>query len=168
MLIFLCCMALAVAWMFPETPVGRLLRRLSIKAPARALARLTPATAIFAFMVILAIAAVVQFAKTDGLIMIAQAIPDGIAWFVTFDVATYIDVIALVWLVAATVRIRAVYQALRSGIRRWVLRNVGALRDRTVHGAGRRLPRGRRTTSPPKKEDEDWRAPAFPGDLMAA
>jgi len=172
MLIFSFCAILAVAWLLPETSLGRLLRRLLVEAPGRALGRLTPARAVFGLLVIVALAAFVQFAKTDGLMMVAQAIPEGVAWFAAFDVATYIDVIALVWLVAATVRLRVAWRALRSAgarIGQWVLEAVSALTGRYRHGAGRREVRSRRSATPPPQNDQDdWRGPGFAGLRMAA
>jgi hypothetical protein len=163
MLTTLFCAALALALLFPETTAGKLVRRLMIDLPARKLAQLTPARAAFGLLVVVAIATTITIAKIDGLILSAQAIPEGLVWFAAFDVATYIDVIGLILLVAATVRFRAAYQAVCSAAsraRQWAARCVGAVRERLQYGARDRSHRNRRKGSPPK-DDGDWRGFVF-------
>jgi len=157
-------MALATALLLPDTSVGKLFRRLLIEWPARKLSQLTPARVAFALLVATATIGLITFAKIDGLILTAQAIPDGLAWFAAFDVATYIDVIGLVLLVAATVRFRAAYRAARSvatRVRQWFSRCVGALRERYQFGARSRPHRIRRKDAPPTGDDGSWPALAF-------
>lgn len=171
-LILLFCLALAIGWLFPKTSLGKLLHGVLIAAPARALSRLTPATAIFGVLAIIGITAFIQFARTDGLMILAQGIPEGIAWFVTFDVATYVDVIALVWLVAATVRLRMVWRALRASgakLRQGLLRaaSAGAAHGRPV--AASRQQRNHRTATPfSSNDDEDGRGWGFVSLQIAA
>jgi hypothetical protein len=163
-LITLFCVALATALLPPQTSVGKLLRRLLIEWPARALSKLTPARIVFALLVPTATIGLITFAKIDGLTVGAQAIPEGLTWFAAFDVATYIDVIGLVLLVAATVRFRAAHRAACSAaarVRQWVSRCVGALRERSQSGARSRSHRIRRQDPPPTGEDGGWPAPAF-------
>ena len=157
------CAALGVAVLFPETPVGKLLRRLLIELPARKLDRITPTHLAAAFVTVVVIAGVIAYAKTEGMFVVAQGLPEGFVWFTMFDVATYIDMIALVALVAATVRFRAAYDALRSSAgraRQWALRSIEAFRARQTHGARARSLRRRPKKSPPAKEDGGyWPAP---------
>ena len=165
MLIFLFCAAAAMAWLFPETPTGRSLRRLLVDLPARKLAQVTPGKVIFALLVVLAIAAAIGLARTDGIFLVAQGLPDGIAWFATFDVATYLDVIALAWLLAAMVRLRAAYEGLRAladQAKRLAQRWVTVLRVRGRPGARTRSRRaGGKPPRPPRDEEPGWPALAF-------
>ena len=165
MLIFLFCAAAAMAWLFPETPAGRSLRRLLIDLPARKLAQVTPGMVIFALLMVIATAVAIALARSDGIFLVAQGLPEGIAWFATFDVATYLDVIALAWLLAAMVRLRAAYDAFRvlaarakRLARRWVtvLRVRGRARART-----RSRHMGGKPPRPPSDEEPGWPVLAF-------
>jgi hypothetical protein len=158
------CATLAIALLFPETTAGKLLRRLLIELPARKLDQLTPARIAFGLLIAAAIALAIVVAKIEGLILSAQAIPEGLVWFAAFDVATYIDVIGLVLLVAATVRFRTAYQAIRSAAaraRQWAAHCVGAIRERLQYGARDRSHRTRRKGSPPPKDEGHWRGLVF-------
>ena len=159
MLTLLFCMAAAIILVWPDTTCGRTLRRLMIELPARTL---TPGAVLFALLVMLAIAVVIGLARGDGVFLVAQGVPEGIAWFATFEVATYLDVIALAWLLAATVRLRAAYDALKAAAaraRRLAVERAGALRLRSRMGARDRSRRGARRTPPPSRDDE----PAWSG-----
>ena len=82
------CAALGVAVLFRETPVGKLLRRLLIELPARKLDRITPTHLAAAFVTVVVIAGVIAYAKTEGMFVVAQGLPEGFVWFTMFDVAT--------------------------------------------------------------------------------
>jgi hypothetical protein len=81
---------------------------------------------------------------------------------VSFDAATYLDLIAVAWLLAATVRLRAAYDALRAVIvragrlaRPW----IRMLRLRAATGARSRSRRGgHRAPPPPREGDGAWLA----------
>lgn len=152
----------AMALVFRGRPTRERLRHLLIELPARKLGQLTPPRLAFLLLVVAAAAAVIAFAKSDGMALVAQAVPEGLGWFAAFDVATYIDVIALIWLVAATVRLRAALHALRSATdraRRWMLSVTGLFHDRSKSGARSRSRRDRRKIArPPKGEGEGWPA----------
>jgi hypothetical protein len=162
MLIGLFCAAVAVLVFWPETGCGRFLRRGLVDAPARMFARLTPGGVLFALFVVLAIGAVIGLAKTDAVFVLAQGAPEGIAWLVTFDVATYLDLIAVAWLLAAAVRLRSAYEALRAVIvranclaRPWIrmlcLRGATGARSRSRR-------RGHRAPPPPREREWAWLA----------
>lgn len=150
---YLC--ALLIALTFSKTPTGRMLRRLLVEASARQLAKLTPAGIGFAVLLITVSVAAIAMFGAEGFFVIAQGIPHGLAWFVAFDVATYLDVIGLIWLVAATARVQAAYDAMRSAARRaahWVLAGIARLRrarDRPSRSRGR-------AAKAPKPKGEDW------------
>ena len=141
------------------------LRFSSIELPARKLAQLTPARVAFGLLVVVAIAGVIAVTKIDGLIVTALSIPEGVAWFAAFDVATYVDVIGLILFVAATVQFRATYRAacsLAARAKQWALRCIAALRERNQYSVRDRSHRSRRKVSPPPKEDDrEWPAPVF-------
>jgi hypothetical protein len=109
----LLCAGLAVAVLFPETPAGKLLWCLLIELPARKLARIRPTHVAVGFVALVVVIAVIAYAKAEGMFVIAQGVPEGFVWFTMFDVATYIDMLAILAMVAATVRLRATYDAMR-------------------------------------------------------
>jgi hypothetical protein len=162
MLFFLLCAAMIVAWRWPETPVGRILHRLLVAWPAHQLARLDdilPKRAsgklLLLLLIVLTVSLAIVVARNDGLIFLAQGMPEGIAWSATFDIATYLDVVALGLMLGATIRLRAVYVALRSWLARTALGRV----VRRVSGARTRSPRPERKAPPPSNDEE----PAWPG-----
>jgi hypothetical protein len=158
MLILLFCAAVIVAWRWPQTPVGQALQGLMVEWPARQLAKLDLREALpkrtsgrVALIVPILLAVLIAFvvAHNDGLVFLAQGMPEGIAWFATFDIATYLDVIALGLVLGATVRLRALYGAFktwlaRSAIGRWV-RRAPAARSRS--------PRPERKAPPASNDD---------------
>ncbi|HEV7383947.1 MAG TPA: hypothetical protein VGN89_03645 [Phenylobacterium sp.] len=163
MLIFFLCAAMMVTWGWPQTPVGRVLRRLMVEWPARQLARLdlgkvlpkrTAGRVLLVLLVLFAVAAAVLLARNGALVFLAQGLPEGVAWFAAFDIATYLDVMALAVVLSATVRVRAIYAALRA----WIARSaLGRLAPRGG-GARSRSPRPQRRPQPPSNDDEQgWR-----------
>jgi hypothetical protein len=159
MLILLLCAAVIVAWRWPQTAVGRALHQLLVDWPARLLAelnlgrvlpkRITSGRVALIVPILLAVLIAFVVAHNDGLVFLAQGMPEGIAWFATFDIATYLDVIALGLVLGATVRLRALYGAFktwlaRSAIGRWV-RRAPAARSRS--------PRPERKAPPASNDD---------------
>ena len=147
---------MAAIALWPQTPAGRFLRRWLVEAPAR---KLTPGVMIFGAFLLLAVVGALAWGKTEGLIVAAQG-GDAIAWFAAFDVGTYIDVIAVAWLLAATVRLRAVAKAAQSALaraRRFASARMIALRSR----APRRPRRSGRRTPPPADDGRGWAGLAF-------
>jgi hypothetical protein len=86
--------AMAVVWLCPQTPLGRLLRRLLVEAPARMLNRLTPRKALFAIVAFVALA------------VLTAALPAELAMLAAVDVATYIEVLSAISLLGLAVRLR--------------------------------------------------------------
>jgi hypothetical protein len=160
---YLC--ALLIALTFSETPTGRMFRWLLVELPARQLAKLTPAGIGFGILLIAASVAVIAMLGADSFFLIAQGVPESLAWFVAFDVATYLDVVGIIWLMAATVRMRAMYNAACSAAdraARWVLGGVAQIGH--LRRARNRSPRSRGTAAQapkPKREDWSWFAPAM-------
>jgi hypothetical protein len=167
MLILLLCAAMVVVWRWPQTPVGRMLHRLLVDWPARKLERLSPAKVLpkltsgrvllllLALLVVVAIALVIAIAGKETMMFLAQGMPEGVAWFAAFDIATYIDVVALGLVLGATVRLRALYSAVTS----WAARSAVGRAIRRARGARSRSRRPARIASPPSNDDEPaWAA----------
>jgi hypothetical protein len=159
MLIFLLCAAMMVAWGWPQTPVGRVLRRLMVEWPARQLSRLDPdkvlpkltsGRILLVLLALIAVAAAVLLARNGALVFLAQGLPEGVAWFAAFDIATYLDVMALAIVLSATVRLRSIYVALKA----WVARSALSRLMRHGRGARSRSPRPERGLQPPSNDDE--------------
>ena len=165
MLIGLVCAAVVMGLLFPETAFGALLRRWLVVLPAEKLSRLTLGRLVFGLLVLVFIAGVIALAKTDGLIVIAQGIPEVASWFAVFDIATYVDVIALTLLLGASVRFRAVSEAMRSAAaraRQWGRRCGAILRRASILFARSRARRTRPSVTRPKRDEgEDRPAPVF-------
>jgi hypothetical protein len=156
--------ALAIALLLPNTPAGKAVRKLLIDGPARQLAKLTPARIVFGIVMMGAIAGLIVFAKTDGLMLIAQTVPEAIFWFATLDVATYLDVVGLLLLMAATIKMRAALQAsfaVAARSWRWLMRGAKRL-PFSRHRAVKRHRRPRKIVPRPSNEDDrGWCAPAY-------
>src|SRR6185503_10524948 len=90
----------------------------------------------------------------EGFIVAGQ-VPEAIAWFAAFDIATFVDVIALALIVAVAVRLRPALAFVRAAL--------GVLRRR-VSGGARRIRKARKRRAPPAdSEGEPW-----PAALVAA
>lgn len=107
----LAAMAAMAIRLAPHSPLGRILSLWLVEAPARALSRITPGKTILFALILLAAWAAIAIAKTEGGFLVAQGAPEGMAWLLTLDVASYVDAIAVAWLLAASVRLKAVKAA---------------------------------------------------------
>ena len=154
MLFALLCLALAIAGLCPETPIGRLLKDLLIDAPARKLAGVRRSHVVIALAIVALAAVLILGGGHEGMFLAAGYVPEGIAWVAAFDIATYLDVFALVWLAAATVRLRAVWRFTKAALRQ----AAQAGRRLGMRIAGReRTQRKARTSSPPPNDDDGRR-----------
>jgi hypothetical protein len=164
MLILLLCAAMVVAWRWPQAPVGRALHQLLVDGPALQLAELDLGRVLpkrvagrvaLALLVLLAIGLIaVAIARSDVFFFLAQGMPEGIAWFATFDIATYLDVIAVGLVLGATMRLRALYGAFKA----WAARSVAgrAVRRAGSARARARAPRPERKTPPSNDDEPAW------------
>jgi len=135
-----------------------------IDLPTRLLAKLTPVRILFGVLVIFSIAGLLVLAKSNGMMLVAQGVPELIGWFAAFDVATYVDVIGLVLLTAATVKLRAAFRASCAVVARsWRWLMLGANRLHFIdHKAKARRRRSRKTAPPPSDGyDRGWCVPAY-------
>jgi hypothetical protein len=148
-----------ILWLAPDTPIGRQLRRALVEWPAERLSRLRLGHVLLILLLAAASAALIALAKSDGAFLVAQGLPEALASLAAFDVASSLDVLALGWLLAASVRLRVVKATFGSALARarlWVAR-------RAMPRA--RAPRRRPAASPPpaNADDEGW-----PGFALAA
>jgi hypothetical protein len=153
MLAIILCAALAVAVMAPQTPLGKAIRALT-EAPARRLASLRRAHWVAAAVALGLIAGLILYARATGVWLAAVGLPEALSWFAVFDIATYMDVLGVLLLVAATVRLRATYAAVCAAAR--ACRRVIVSVRRRVHAAVRRSPRRPRRSA--DGSDRPWLA----------
>ena len=149
---------------FPESSTGRAISRIVTDLHTRVFRHLTWARVGFAVLLICAVIIVIEVTGPDGIRMMAAAAPEAVAWFVTFDIATYLDVLALAWVLSTLVRVRAIMAALRSGwkkTQRFVLRQFARARLRRRQ----RTNRARRPLSQRKGREEE---PGWPGWIGAS
>ena len=154
MLILLFCAAVLIAKAWPHSATGRVLHHLLIDLPAEILAKVTPGGVVSTSLMLLGAVFVLNLARGEGAFLVAQGLPEAFAWFLTFDVATYVDAIAIVWLIAATVRVRAALASLRA--------RLGCpLRTTLIrrHAPRARARRARATPPPAANDDEPGWAP---------
>jgi hypothetical protein len=98
----------------------------------------------------------------------ARTIPEAFQWLAVVDVAGYIEIVGILWLVAASLRLRAAFVVLRSTAeraRQWAARGIAVFATRSRSPVGGRPPR-RRPRSKPRNEDGD--RPVFGFGLAAA
>ncbi len=162
MLILWACAIMLVVVRYPDTPIGAALKRLLVDGPARALNRLTATRLAFLGLVGAASLLAIHFARADGVMLVAQGAPEAVGWFFAFDIGTYIDVIALAALAAASGGLRVIYDRARPFIDRAWRRGLQALARWAPRLNGRqsstRRP-GART--PPSSDDEGGLGLAF-------
>src|SRR5579862_6542158 len=126
MLELVICAAMVILLAWPETLVGKRLHRLLVELPAQKLSQVRTAHVAFILLLVMPTAVAVAFARTDGPFLVAQG-AEGLAWFATVDIATYVDVAALALVSVA------------SGVVSWVLkassRGLARLRPSAIRRA---------------------------------
>lgn len=149
MFVILAGITLAILW--SGHPSGQMLRRWLVERPAELLSHMTVGRVAFALVVVVGVLALFNFFRSDGAMLAAQGVGDGVSWFVAFDVGTYLDVLAVVWLLGASRQMRAAI----THIRRLAIQKFSALRQakqgqarpRSLRGP-RRRPQGTRDDDP--------------------
>jgi hypothetical protein len=164
MLIAVVFVVLALAFWFPETRIGGALRRWLIDAPVRGLDRLKRGHFLFALLILTALAAAYAIGREAGVLVAGQAAADGVAYAMVFDLATWLDVMAIALAIAATVRLRETIRFAVLQARRLARRCAGAFRTSLAPLARSRARRSRPTPRPRRGEDPDRPAPAFGWD----
>jgi hypothetical protein len=164
MIIGLLCIAMALAMFFPETPIGGLLKRLLVDLPAHKLNGLTR-TQVTRVKLFVAAAALLILSQNHEIIAVfGQGLGEAANWFVLFDVSTFIDVLAMACIVAATIQFRAARDAIRAmsaRAKQWALRHAGLI---PIARAVRNAARSRRSHSSAisrAKDDKESPLPDF-------
>lgn len=135
-----CVLALTV---FPTSPIGRLLRRYLVEAPARRLNAIKPAHIVM--MVGLALVGLILFRLFDaeGVRVFGMMAPEIGVWFGTFELSLVTDALAVGLAIAATTRLRDAFLMVGRAIGRaasWLTRRIA--------------PRGRASAPRPPKTEE--------------
>lgn len=152
---------LALACLFPETRVGGALRRLLVEAPARWLNRLKRGHVLLALLVFAGLYAAYLIGRQDGVIVAGQVAADGMGVAMAIDLATWIDVVAIALVVAATVRFREALRQAAVMARQWAESVAGLSRIARLTFARRRSRRIRSAARPRRGEDPDRPAPGL-------
>ena len=152
----------AVAELFPETAIGQVLRRWLIELPARKLAELNFARVALAAALFVAIMALIAVTKADGALVVAQGLPEGLAWLAAGDTAVYAELAAAALLVRAAAGFQVTLRAARLLAARTGRRALAFFRKPQrgrAYAARTRVQRPRRIGR--SRDDEDRLAPAF-------
>jgi len=156
----LLCAILAVCLAFPDTQIARQVKRVLIQAPARVLGRMSAARWVFVLCLLLAFAAFMAYAKSEGLFIAGPLAGDGMTWLVVFDIGAYVDVITVAVMIGAHIRVAAILDTARRAAARakaLLLRHPGLVVSRSRSGMARRARRGRRPSSRrPTSDDDGW------------
>jgi len=164
MLIFLLIAVFAIVGLCPDTALGRVLRRVLVEWPAGRLARMTRRKLVVRVAMLALVLGAITAAKLleDG-IMFLQFVPEGLAWIAAVDVTGFLELMAAIWLVAATVRLRTVHHTAKAAAaraRQWSLRRLRpplAAFARFGMSAARQI--RARLSSARRGDDEDRPAP---------
>jgi hypothetical protein len=133
-----------------DTPLGQALRR---SAGSVRLPRITPGRVLIFASLLAVVAGAALLWKGEGLALSAPLLPEGLAWMAVFDIAAYAEVIAVMAIVAATLRFRVLWAVIRSAIRR----SVGVILSLRRRGSRRAArPHRPRSKTPSADEDEGW------------
>lgn len=114
MLFLWVCVVMFVMARYPETPIGRMLKSVLVDPPARKLALLTPTGAWFLVLTLALSVAAIIVGRAEGAMVTAQFEPETVSWFFAFDIGTYVDVMVIASLAAASGGLRVVYERARS------------------------------------------------------
>lgn len=161
MLFILGCAIIAVMRFAPETMTARALTRLLVEMPLRAVRRLGRTNLILMLLLAAAAIALIAWAKTEGLYLTAQMVPEGIAWVAAFDIGTWVDLMVMGWILGATVRLKALRQGadlLLQRFRRTPTRVPRGVRPRAPQGLPRLPERGAANDDEPEPP-KDLRRP---------
>lgn len=138
---------LAMLWSAHPSRGGRALRRRLVEAPAAWLNRVGPWRLALVGLCFAAMAASVALLDTEGMLAVSYALGEGVGWVLAFDVATWAEVYAVIWLLGATRMARAAIAQTR--------RLVAAVLRRIPRAAQRTPRSGRPPRRPPTSAPDD-------------
>jgi hypothetical protein len=162
MLILLGFVVIAVALRNLDSPGGIFFKQILIDAPARLIAKMTFGRILALLFLAALVAGLVVLAKTDGLLIMGPAGPEGFAWLATVDVATWADTVALVMLIGAVGRLRGAFRVMSSiaqTLKLQIARVAINVMNRVHSNRSVRARRRRRSINQrPPTEDSQWAA----------
>jgi hypothetical protein len=138
MLTGLFALAVAIARLYPETPIGRFLHAFLVDLPLRAAARVERKHLLYIAILLVA-----------GQVL-AMAVPLDLAFLAAWDFSIYVDLMLAAWTVATVARGKAAWSFARS-------KALRLIRPRPTAGraaARKRAPRTRRLPVPTNDDDE--------------
>lgn len=142
MVLLACWLAMILA---PATPVGRMLHQVLVVAPATWLSRITRGQVVLGVGFILGVAMLAWLGGADGLRIAGMAAPELTMAITSFEISTYVDMLAMAAVLTSTARLRgAVGMARATSLGRLLRRPRGAKRAR----------RTRKPTSQPANDDD--------------
>ncbi len=137
---------------FPQTGMGRRLRRALVEWPADALNRLQRGkVAAYLLLAVIGVVLVALF-ETEGMRLFGFLLPDTLMWFAVFDVGVFVDALLITGAILATNGLRAL-QTQGAAVPRQIstiMRRCAARAHRTVRPSSR----PNRNTS--DDEDPTW------------
>jgi len=150
---------LATLIAFPETPIGRALRRLLVAPLARRLNRIRPGHLIFAAALIGFATGLILLFEWEGVRLVGMAAPEVMSWLAMFDAAAVLDLAAVAIAMAATTRFRAV----RDRVLMMAGQMVTVARTVLTRGPQRAFKARPTAPKPPRSDDPDpaWAGYAF-------
>jgi hypothetical protein len=165
MLVILIGLAAAMLWSGHPSWSGRMLRRWLVERPAEWLSRMSVVQAALIVLSIVAIVAAVHVFEGDGegVRLVASGLLEAVSWFIAFDVATYLELYAVLWLLGATRQVRAALGAVRG-----LVAKAGQMAWRARGGWARRASHRVRRDAPPRVPRGEDPEPASWSWLAAA
>lgn len=98
----------------PETQTGRFLRRALVELPAIGLTHISRGHVVVAVALVVVLAGAFWLIDEELALVLSLMAPEALAWIAMFDIATLVDAIIGVTLVATGIRFRQIGTALRS------------------------------------------------------
>lgn len=122
-------MTVVVMLAFPQTGMGRVLNRLLVEAPARALNRLQRGKVVAYLLLALVGIGLVLLFEAEGMRLFGFLLPDTLVWFAMFDVGVFVDALLITGAILATNGVRAIRAQvsavpaqIQTILRRWTAR----------------------------------------------
>lgn len=137
MLILMLGLMAAMVWSGHPSDSGRILRRWLVERPAVWLSRMRLAHVALAFLALAVLATAFVVFDAEGLKLAGATVAEAGTWFIAFDVATYIEVYAVLLLLGATRQARMAAEAVRAMAHQVVGRATQTCRGWVRQAAGR-------------------------------
>jgi hypothetical protein len=150
MLMMLVVVLVVVLWSRQPSPSGRLLRHWLVERPAAALSRLTPGHLVLTLAGAVALAAAYHAFQGEGIRLVGSTFGETIAWYIAFDVGTWLEVFAVAWLLRATHPARTALGTVRT-----IIANATRRVRRVSRRLGRRSSSRRPRRAPPRRRNDD-------------